>query len=149
MDKEFKLTIKKEAQSVVDAIRFFELEFGESYLEYNDIFSDSKELMTYAFENGHISNEKYSAWKTEYDNNRWGMDENFQLIFGEEDDEYEPYCITYLNEALELAYDEQYEKALLVYGELVCSKDEYFNKFIEEFSSGEGNLVYVEVIKGS
>lgn len=145
MIKPFKVTIKKEAQSIVDAIRFFEMEFGESFLEYNDIFSDSKKLMDFALENKYINKEKYDVWKTEYDNNNWEVDENFNLIFGE-DAEYEPYCITYFDENSDVEYDEQYEKALFVYGALVCSDDVYFNKFIEEFSSGEGNLSYIEVI---
>lgn len=145
MDKTFKLTIKKEAQSIVDAIRFFELEFGETYLEYNDIFPDSKALMDFAISKGYISKNDYNLWKIAYDNSDYEAEENFKLIFGE-DREYEPYCITYEESESELSWDEQYEKALIVYGELVCSNDEYFEKFIEEFSSGEGNLTYVEVI---
>lgn len=52
-----------------------------------------------------------------------------------------------MNTDLEEDYDTQYEKALLVYGELVCSDEEYFNKFVDMYSSGEGNLGYIEVIK--
>jgi hypothetical protein len=146
MEKPYKVEIAKTAESIVNAIRFFDLEFGESYLEYNDIFTDSEALMNFALEKEYISTEKFDLWKKAFDIGNYETEECNSLIFGE-DEECEPYCIAYENDELDEDYDTQYEKALLVYGELICSNEEYFNKFVEEYSSEEGNLCYVEVIK--
>lgn len=146
MEKIFKVEIKRTPQSIVDAIRFFELEFGESYLEYNDIFSDSREIMDFAYENGYLSKDRYEQWKVDWNGNIFHIDDTFQVIFGG-DKEHEPFCISYEDEESEEDYDTQYEKALLVYGELICSKKDYFDRFVEEYSSEEGSLGYVEVIK--
>ncbi|MCM3109887.1 hypothetical protein [Lederbergia lenta] len=146
MEKSFKIKIAKTPKSIVDAIRCFEVEFGENYLEYNDIFSDSEELMNFAFKNGYLDEQRFKKWKRAYVDNDIEAVECFNLIFGE-DEEYEPYCIAYRDEESDEDYDTQYEKALMVYGELVCSDRDYFNMFVEEFSSGEGNLGYVEIIK--
>lgn len=144
--EKYKVEIEKTPESIVNAIRFFEMEFGESYLEYNDIFPDGLALMEFAYKHNYITEEKFDSWKYTYENSFLESGENFELVFGD-DIEFEPHCITYMNEESDEDYDTQYEKALLVYGELVCSNNTYFNKFVEEYSSGEGNLCYVEVIK--
>lgn len=145
MEKLYKVEIARTPKSIVDAIRFFELEFGETYLEGNDIFDDSREIMEFAYKKGFLPKSRYENWKVDWNGNVFHIDETFQVIFGS-DEEYEPFCITYEDEDSDDDYDTQYEKALLVYGELICSSEEYFDKFVEEFSSEDGNLGYVEVV---
>lgn len=119
-------------ETIVEAIRFMEKEMGESYLERYDIFSDTTELMEFALEKGYITKEKYNLWKKDFMDNEIGTEENFEVIFGE-DPEYDIYCITLYDKNSEETFDEQYEKALLVYGELICSSDRYKTAFVKEF----------------
>lgn len=141
----YKLNVSMTPKSIVDAIRFFEMKFGESYLEYHDIFQDCREVMEFAYKKGYLSEEKYVGWKEDWNGNVFHIDETFQVIFSDDED-YEPYCISYEDEESDEDYDTQYEKALLVYGELICSRRDHFNQFISEMSSGGGNLDYLEVI---
>lgn len=146
MEKLFKIEISRTPKSIVNAIRFFETEFGENYLEYHDIFSDSIDLMTYAYNKGYLPKDRFEAWKIAYICNGSEVEESFSVIFGSDED-YEPYCITYEDKNSQDDFNTQYEKALLVYGELICSDEEFYTKFVEEYSSGEGNLGYVEVVR--
>lgn len=140
---EYLIKVEQTPESVVNAIIYVEVKLGDNFLEYRDIFDDTTELMNFAYEKKYISKEKFNLWKEGFKNNELGSEENFEVIIGE-DEEYEPYCITY--EDSEITYGEQYAEALLIYGELICSKDEYYQGFLSKLQSKEGNLSLLKVI---
>lgn len=143
VEKIFKVEISKTPKSIVGAIRFFELEFGENYLEYNDIFQDSSSLVNYAYKQGYMDADKYNEFSKAYEENDWSVEDTFQVIFSDDEEEL---AVKYYDESLDQDYEQQYEDALLVYGELICSDDKYFNAFVNEYSTGGGNLDYIEVV---
>ena len=101
--------------------------------------------MHFAHKKGYITDEKFKSLKEGFEDNEQGAEENFEVIFGS-DEEYEPYCIAYEDESSEKSHDEQYAEALLVYGELICSKEEYYQAFLDKLQSKQGNLKMLEVI---
>lgn len=146
------ITIERTPESVANAISYAELELQDNFLEYRDVFYDSSNIMHFAYEKGYITEEKFEFWKEGFNNNEIGSEETFEVIFGE-DLEFEPYCIAYYrrpegspNENFADEYNKQYLKALIVYGELICSQDKYYNSFLDELHSEEGNLSGVEII---
>lgn len=134
------LKIEKTAESVVSAIRTIELDVGESFLEYNDIFPDASNIMEFAREKDAITEEKYQTWKQGFEENEQGAEETFEVMFGE-DEEWEPFCISYEDPESELDYDDQYSNALLIYGELIVSKDEYFEEFKKTIAENFAKVV--------
>lgn len=148
----YEIEIERTPESVVSAIRYAEWELGDNFLEYRDIFPDSSELMKFAHLRKYINKDKYEFWKQGFEDNELGAEESFEVIFGE-DPEFEPYCIAYYQESESSnesdyadGYNHQYSRALMVYGELICSKEEYYNLFVKELTSREGNLKYLDVI---
>lgn len=133
--------------SVKNAIRYAEYELQDNFLEYRDIFHDSSFIMNFAYEKGYISKQRFLKWKEGLEDHDFDAMETFQVLLGE-DEEFEPYAMFYESEMTKEDpdnIDELYERALLVYGELICSNDEYYNEFLKELKSGEGNLRYLTV----
>lgn len=128
------LTVEKTPSSIADAIIHVEFNVGESFLEYNDIFSDASNIMYFAHDKGYISEEKFQLWKDCFWKSEEGTKESFQVIFGGEE-EYEPFCITHMDEESDKSYNEQYYDALLIYGELVCSNELYYKEFLNKLRS--------------
>lgn len=120
------------AESIVNAIREFEMENGENYLEYGDFFVDSSVVMKFAKEKGYITEEQFNIWKEGFENNELGTEETFEVLLGE-DREFEPYCIMYEEDDESKSFDDHYVKSLMVYGELICSDAAYYNKFISNY----------------
>lgn len=136
------IEVEKKPESIVNAIRYAEVELQDNFLEYRDIFPDSSFLMSFAYKNGYISEQRFLKWKEGFEDNDCDAMETFQVLLGD-DEEFSPYAM-YHEENMKKEdpdnIDECYEKALLVYGKLICSKDEYYNEFLEELKIGEGNL---------
>lgn len=115
-------------ESVMKAIRYIEVDLGESFLERNDIFDDAFTLMDFALEKGYISQEKFDLWEEAFEDNELGTEENFEVIMT--DDTENLFALRQFDKESDLSHDEQYEQALLIYGELVCSNEDYINEFV-------------------
>lgn len=115
-------------ESVMKAIRYIEVDLGESFLERNDIFDDAFTLMNFALEKGYISQEKFDLWEEAFEDNELGTEENFEVIMT--DDTENLFALRQFDKESDLSHDEQYEQALLIYGELVCSNEDYINEFV-------------------
>lgn len=138
------IKIKQTPESVVNAIRYVEIELQDNFLEYHDIFVDASVIMNFAYKKGYITEEKFKFWEEGFENNEIGTQETFEVILGESE-EWEPYCIAYEDTNSDKDYNEQYTEALKVYGELVCSEDLYYSEFVKILKSKKGNLMNLTV----
>lgn len=138
------IKIQRTPESIVNAIRYAEMELQDNFLEYRDIFVDASVIMRFAYEKGYITEDKFKSWEEGFESNEIGSQETFEVIMGESE-EWEPYCITYEDKNSDKDYNEQYTEALKVYGELVCSEDVYYSEFVKILKSKEGNLMNLTV----
>ena len=138
------IKIQRTPESIVNAIRYAEMELQDNFLEYHDIFIDASVIMNFAYKKGYITEEKFKLWEEGFENNETGTQETFEVILGESE-EREPYCIAYEDTNSDKDYNEQYTEALKVYGELVCSEDVYYSEFVKILKLKEGDLINLTV----
>lgn len=112
---------------VKDSIRAWEMDAGESFFDNSLIQINPLTLMTWCYGKGYLTYQQYNDWSTDYTRGELeAIDENY-YIYNQDGEHGSSYALVSSDDYNE----EDYEKALLIFGEFVCDILTYEVRFKE------------------
>lgn len=122
---------------VVDKIREWEMDAGESFFDNGLININPLTFMTWCYGKGYLTYEQYNNWTLDFSSNKLkAIDENYYIY--NQEGEYGAQFAVVISEEYN---DEDYEKALLIFGEFVEGNIVYQARFKEFLKGFEGEIV--------
>lgn len=124
-------TLTKEL--VYEKIREFEMDAGEDFFDQSCMTIGALTYMTWCLGKGYISSKQYNSWAKAYNSDELeAIDENY-YIYNSQGGFGSSFAVVVSDDYNE----EDYKKALLIFGEFVCEIEVYterFYKFLDEES---------------
>lgn len=117
--------MKLTKEIVRDSIRAWEMDAGEDFFDNSLIRINPLTLMTWCYGKGYLTYKQYNDWSADYAKRKLkAIDENYYVY--NDDGEY---GVSYALVSSDDYNEEDYEKALLIFGEFVCEIWTYEKRF--------------------